>query len=700
MKPIVHHFFRIDPRSLGIFRALFGLALIGDLSYRWDHIEAFYSNEGVLPNHNHIFNLKQAGQLVWSALHAFSSEGEAAFGFCLILFFYACFTLGYKTRAFHILSAVSLLSLAARNTLASGPGDYLALGLLLMTAFLPLGSSLSVDALLERVRTARETPHEKLNDRSTRPSADQTDEARLPGWSPKSIAAFGVLASISLVLLTLAIKQSGAAWKDGTALTKAMSLTLFASPMGFGMKDSSLLGPLTRVVYYAQWAVPVLLVVPVARGIARGAAAVLLVIHGLTYGLLTNLGLFGWTLAASAALVVSGDTWTAWAQKHDPKRVRTVIYDADCGVCFFLCQLLKRFDTRSHLVFQPNDQREKLLVWDETKQKVTKREMPSAVTEELVADTVVAVRPDGSIATRAEAASEILEALPGFALLGKLLRLPGLSSLAGMAYDGFAKRRTNISIELGLAACGVEPAPPEEGAKDYRAGGAKGAEPLVSPARAARYRATAGLREALAAVFLASVLVQTVHQNELPIGAPRSAALASISWWSRTIADWSILTPEPPAANEYMVVDGYTRAEASVDPLTGKEPQLVPSAAFDLGPLWANYLTQIHRQARTAYQPAFRTYLGKKGPRWPAEPNEEKLVGVDAYWVTAPAGGGEPSTERIFRHGRGGKVLGQLGAPEQKSGPRRLPIPGQVQTGEENIGVPHRIPLPGLRKEE
>lgn len=699
MKPIVQHFFRIDPRSLGLFRVLFGLSLIGDLSYRWDHIEAFYSNDGVLPNHNHIFNLKQAGKLVWSALHAFSSEGEAIFGFCLILFFYACFTLGYKTRAFHILSAVSLLSLAARNTLASGPGDYLALGIILMTVFLPLGSSFSLDSMLERVRMAREAPHEKLNDRSTLPNADQTDAARLPGWSPTSIAALGVLVSIGLVMLTLAIKQSGAAWKDGTALSKAMSLTLFASPTGFGMKDSSLLGPLTRVVYYAQWAVPVLLVVPVARGLARGAAAALLAVHGLTYALLTNLGLFGWTLAASAALVVSGDTWEAWARRHDPKRVRTVIYDADCGVCFFLCQLLKRFDTRSHLVFQPNDAREKLLGWDDKKQKVVEREMPAAVTEELVADTVVAVRSDGSIATRAEAASEILEAVPGFALLGKLMKLPGISGIANGAYDFVAKRRTNISVELGLAACGVEPPAAQEVATDYRAGGAIAAEPLVSPARAARYRATAGLREALAAVFLASVLVQTVHQNQLPVGAPESQALASISWWSRTIADWSILTPEPAAANEYMVVDGYTRAEASIDPLTGKEPQLVANAPFDLGPLWASYLAQIRLQDRTAFQPAFRTYLSKKGPHWPAEANEEKLVGADAYWVTAPAGA-EPTTERIFRHGRGGKVLGQLGAPEQKSsGPRRLPTPGQTNPGDKGVGLPPRIPLPALRKD-
>lgn len=689
MKPFINHFFRIDPRSLGLFRILFGLALIGDLSYRWDHIEAFYSNDGVLPNHNHIFNLKQAGNLVWSALHAFSSDGEATFGFLLILFFYACFTIGFRSRAFHVLSAVSLLSLVARNTLASGPGDYLALAILITTVFLPLGSAFSVDSLRERIRMARETPHEKLNDRSTLPNLDQTDEARLPGWSPRSVAAFGVFSILGLVMLALAMKQNGAAWSDGSALSKALHLTLFASPMGFEMRDSSLLGPLTRIVHYSQWAIPVLLAIPVARGLARGAAALLLAVHGLTYALLTNLGLFGWTLVASAAIVVSSDTWQVWAQRHDPKRARTVIYDADCGICFFLCQLLKRFDTRNHLVFQPNDQRDKLLVWDQKKQKVVEGDMPSAVTEDLVSGTVVAVRPDGTLATRAEAVSEVLIAVPGFAILGRVLALPGLSGLTNTLYDYVAKRRTDISVELGLAACGV-PQP----AGDGKAETAPSLE--VSPARAARYRLTAGFREALAAVFVASVLVQTIHQNELPIGAPKSDLLASISWWSQTRGDLAILTPEPSATNEYMVADGYTRSDASIDPLTGKAPQLVASGAFDLGPLWANYLRQIHLEDRTAFQAAFRTYLAKKGPRWPAEANEDKLVGVDVYWVTTPSGG-EPTPERVFRHGRGGKTFGELGAPEQRTGPRRIPIPGQANA--EPGGAPLRIPTRQFKNE-
>jgi predicted DCC family thiol-disulfide oxidoreductase YuxK len=489
-----------------------------------------------------------------------------------------------------------------------------------------------------------------------------------------SIAAFGVLLQISLVMLALAMKQTGA-WKDGTGLSKALHHYLFASPTGFGMRDSALLGPLTRVVYYAQWAVPLLLIVPVGRGIARGAAAVLLAVHGLTYGLLTNLGLFGWTVASSAALVISSDTWKAWLTRHDPKRVRTVIYDADCGVCFFLCQLLKRWDSRRHLVFQPNDHRERLLAWDETKRKVVKRELPKEITAELVDDTVVAVRPDGTFSTRATAAAEIFLALPGFGPLGAFLRVPGISAIADALYGVVAKRRTSISIELGLAACGVEPPHADDGPSGYRDapdGGKQVVSGLVPPARAMRRRITGAAREVLAAVFLLSVFAQTVHQNQLAWPAPKAAWLANISWWSRTMADWSIMTPEPAQEDGYLVVDGFTRGEASIDPLTGREPKLVPDGAFDLGPMWAAYLDQIRREDRKPFEAAFRTYLGKRGPRWPAEANEEKLAGADAYWVTAPvAGDAEPARQRLFRHSRGGRVFGELGAPER---PNRRPL--------------------------
>ena len=108
---LTDRFLRIDARSLGVFRVLMGLTLIGDLLHRWDWIRAFYSNEGVLPNHHHLFQLLDK-EPVWSVYHAFSTVDEVRVAFALTLFFYAAFTLGWHTRAMHVVSLGASLAAA------------------------------------------------------------------------------------------------------------------------------------------------------------------------------------------------------------------------------------------------------------------------------------------------------------------------------------------------------------------------------------------------------------------------------------------------------------------------------------------------------------------------------------------------------------------------------------------------------------
>ena len=136
LKDVRDHFLRIDARSLGLFRIAMGLVLVVDLLSRFRLITAFYSNEGVLPNHNHLFNLRETGR-VWSLFHSFSSPGEMTFAFLVTLGIYVAFTLGFKTRAMHVVSLLLLVSLTARNTLTENAGNYFAIAALMFTAFSP-----------------------------------------------------------------------------------------------------------------------------------------------------------------------------------------------------------------------------------------------------------------------------------------------------------------------------------------------------------------------------------------------------------------------------------------------------------------------------------------------------------------------------------------------------------------------------------
>src|SRR3954471_24128125 len=94
-KALRDHYLRIDARSLGLFRLTFGLVLVYDLLRRWRYLRDFYSNEGVLPNHNHLFDLRETGQ-VWSLLPACSSPGENFVAFAVILWIYVCFLIRFR----------------------------------------------------------------------------------------------------------------------------------------------------------------------------------------------------------------------------------------------------------------------------------------------------------------------------------------------------------------------------------------------------------------------------------------------------------------------------------------------------------------------------------------------------------------------------------------------------------------------------
>ncbi|NUP11279.1 MAG: DUF393 domain-containing protein [Polyangiaceae bacterium] len=660
---IARHFTRIDPRSLGLFRVLFGGALIADWLQRWQNRIAFYSNDGLLPNHAHLYQLKNSGRLVWSAMHAFSTPGEAAVGLLVILFFYVCFTIGWKTRAFHVLSLASLVSLSARNTFSEGPGEALAIALCALTLFLPLGTSFSLDAALAKIRLARETKPQHLLSPAALHTEAEAQRGRLPGYSPHSIAAIAVLGLAVLVLLTLAKLQSGASWKDGSALHNALNVYMVASPRGFWLRNSGLLGPLTHVVHASQWLVPILLVVPLVRGIARGGAAVLLLIYGLTYGLLTRYALFGGCFVALAALVIAHDTWDRFATKHVAKRVRTVIFDVDCGICFWLCKTLRRYDTAGHLVFQGNGEfppsgseepgtRPMLLFRDDKTKKIVERPMPEGIDSALVERTVVVVRPDGSFATRGAAVVEIFRALPGFGWLGLALSLPGIAALRDRLYDVVARNRTKLSVEMGLNACGVQSVTKDVPLKDP-----------VAPSTELRFRAQALVREIAVATIAIAIAIQSFQANGVGPKV-KTTALEPVTWWTRATSRWDVLVPEPPALESKLVVDVVTKTDRKLDTMTGTEATISFDRPYRLGGQWAIYLERVTKEDNKALSDALRKYLTRRGPRYEPPEQNQMFAGTDAFWITKPALEETPITaERLFRHARGGAVLNPIVAP-------------------------------------
>jgi predicted DCC family thiol-disulfide oxidoreductase YuxK len=658
------HFLRIDARSLGFFRIVFGLVLVGDLLRRWTWLKEFYSNEGVLPNHNHLFNLHEQ-QPVWSVYHAFSSQGENRFAFAVTLLVYVLFLLGYKTRAFHALSLVCLVGLTGRNVLLENAGNYAAIAILAFTLFLPCGSRFSLDALGRSMHATDEKSAAELNDRSS-PSFTQVLAARSPGWSPASLAAFAVLAQLAIIHLAAALNQKGS-WLDGTALHYALQNHRFASGIGHALRTlpAGVLGAWTQALHYASWAIPVLIFVPGAPRITRGVACALTVFHGLSFAVLFHLGLYGWALVAAASLLVPAATWERASRPNAARRL-SVIYDADCGVCLWLARLLKRFDLRGHVTFQGNDDLEGLNTRD-AKGELRRISLPKEITSEMVLETVVVVDAAGNVFTRGRAVAAVIAALPLGLPVSWLLRVPGIAQLLDLFYDLVATRRQRISVLMGKEACGL-PQPADDSAVDADAPSGAHAPDRAAPAIRVLRSVSGSFRELVVAVMFAAALAQTAKVNEFPRLLPESKVFDNVTGWPRMLARWDVLTPEPPRVDEIFVIDAQTRAGVSLDPLTGAEPSfdLDTRPAGDLGQLWNDYLDRIHRKEWSEFVRAFRDYLGKGGPRWEGKAGTNALAGYDAYWVTAPipapGEARDPNAvqrEKLFTFSRGGRIGNQ-----------------------------------------
>ncbi len=124
----------------------------------------------------------------------------------------------------------------------------------------------------------------------------------------------------------------------------------------------------------------------------------------------------------------------------DVRRARTVLFDADCGICTYLCQLAQRLDKWRRLTFVANQDRARF---------------PASIDAQLLERTVVVLLPDGGWVTEGRAVFEVLRALPFGILFSWWLRVPGLASIGNALYRLVSRNRTRISIRLGLTACAV-----------------------------------------------------------------------------------------------------------------------------------------------------------------------------------------------------------------------------------------------------
>jgi hypothetical protein len=304
-------YFSVDPRSLGVFRVLFGLVLFSDLLRRWAELRFWYTNSGLLPNHT----------LLWRppATHSFSlfftvsSQREAELGFALCAAAYAMFVLGYRTRLAQVLALLARVSLNSRLSVLENGGDMVMDLLCLLTLVLPLGTCFSLDAVLLRLRDERTGP----SDASARPPPSEA--ARRP---VVSLAVLGLLLQFATIYYFNAAAKSGAAWRDGSAVHYALHQDKLVTWAGVWMREhlpSEAVHALTWSTLATEWLGFVLIITPVFVRQARLLAVCLMPCLHLGFAVGLNLGGFSPAMMSFFPLLLTAEHWAGLSRRFGPR---------------------------------------------------------------------------------------------------------------------------------------------------------------------------------------------------------------------------------------------------------------------------------------------------------------------------------------------------------------------------------------------
>jgi hypothetical protein len=106
-------YFVMDPRTAGLYRIVIGFLCVAHMIRHWEDARTFYSNDGVLTNHYHLFRPSSGSN--FSAFHAFSSIGEVHLAFGLATLCHFLMMIGWRARLFTAISFLLVTSLDNRR---------------------------------------------------------------------------------------------------------------------------------------------------------------------------------------------------------------------------------------------------------------------------------------------------------------------------------------------------------------------------------------------------------------------------------------------------------------------------------------------------------------------------------------------------------------------------------------------------------
>jgi predicted DCC family thiol-disulfide oxidoreductase YuxK len=456
---------------------------------------------------------------------------------CAVVF--VIFTLGYRTKLFHCLAWVCLISLDSRLIPLTNGGDVVLNLLMVWGLFLPLGKRFSIDALLASMRARRESRPEALADREAMASSTEPVHR---------LAVLALILQFFAIYLFNVLHKTGPSWvKDGSAVHLALHQDRIVTPLGVWLRENlpvDVLVSLTFATLVIEALGAAFIITPVLVRHLRLAAFVLM--PGLHFGFAAcvDVGPFSYAMASFFPLMLCRNHWNWLERVLRPRRpARTMYFDADCGICFQTARILARLDPGRRLTLEPN----------------APERLPQGVDPALADSTILVVDARGRVHTRARAVAETCRALPFGWIPWLMLRTPGIEQLANLVYDAVSRNRRRISVAMGLAACGVPSAT------------SSAVETADAPTSLQRLRTRVGLvlNTVLTAIVLAACFGELVNVNA---AVPRwmkyrqPEPLAAIVGYGRLFQGWRMFAPHAPPEDFNIMVEARTVDGRTVDP--------------------------------------------------------------------------------------------------------------------------------------
>ena len=609
-RPFDQAWLQVDPRALGLFRIFFGILCFYDVFRRYQWIETFYSNTGVLSNHFSLF--RPHSNYNFSLLFTFSNPEEVKLFFIITMGCLLAFTLGVFTKFFHVVCMLCIISIHSRNVMLENGGDVVMNLWWLWTLWLPLGARYSLDALRQSLRKGS----------GERPP-DLREPLRGDRTPVRSLAMFAILCQLTVIYLFNTLHKGGAAWMDGSAVSWVLEQDRLGTHFGQWAKDALpmwVFKGMTWGTLVIEGLAPVLLLTPFFVVFARRIAITLLT--GLHVGIwvLTDVGLFSPVMLVSFFLLLSAadiDLLGRWLRRLSGPPIR-VWYDGGCGICHLFARVGRRLDRLGNITWHGTAD-------DPLPHQWTAETLATRREESIIVDD-----PSERVWVQHRAIARIVRALPLGVLIAWIFAIPGVSHLAGWGYGRFAARRHRVSAWAGYGECGLTPPPPA-----VVAAGATEKTGLQ--------RSVGRVWGLVSLAVLVFFMAATAYQNLVENRWVRNRVKVTQPEWSRKAVQygrffqgWSMFAPDAPKRDMYLVIDVELPDGTRVDPQTGQAPAMVPA---DFGPMdwdqmWGSFSQRIGTRRNASYRNEFSKWLRNHEIRRLELPPGQRVKSFKVYYIS------------------------------------------------------------------